>query len=554
MEPGSEGARKGMEHQLRLSESLLAATLDTFAAAIAVLDEAGHILLVNEAWRHCQDPSNPLVHGQGVGADYTLSCQGRSSQPETMEAACQGILEVIQHSQERFLGDYQALGDDSAVWYATTVSRFFCEGETRILLAHREITERKQAEVRLRQSELLFRLITENARDLITLTELDGRRLYYSPSYHLVLGYSKEEMEVQAPLDMVHPEDREGIRAGIRALELGQTDASFVEFRLQRRDGSWGFFEANLVGVPLDDHGPMRVLAFSHEVTERHLAEVERQSMEVQLRHAQKLESIGHLAAGIAHEINTPTQYIGDNLRFIGEELGSLLQLLGQVKALAENPPPDLPKALGDLFAKADLDYLREELPKATEQSLQGVGRVAAIVGAMKEFSHPGTEAKTPTDLNRAIESTVTVSRNEWKYVAELELDLDPDLPPVPCLPGEINQVVLNLVVNAAHAVGEVPREDGAKGHITVRTRREGNWAVVQVEDSGAGIPESIRSRVFDPFFTTKGVGKGTGQGLAIAHSVVVDKHGGQISFESAEGQGTLFSFRLPLVPQEVKP
>ncbi len=554
MEPGEEGARKGMEHRLRLSESLLVATLDSFAAAIAVLDEEGRILLVNEAWRHFQDASNPLVQGQGPGDDYTLACKASPPVSESMGAVGQGILEVIQHSQERFLGDYQIPGEEDGVWYATTVSRFFCEGETRILLAHREITERKQAEVRLRQSELMFRLITENARDLITLAELDGRRIYYSPSYHLVLGYSREEMAAQAPMDMVHPEDRERLRAGIRALELGQTDACFVEFRLRRKDGSWGFFEATQVGVPRDEGGPLRVLAFSHEVTERHLAELERQTMEVQLRQAQKLESIGHLAAGIAHEINTPTQYIGDNLRFIGGELGTLFQLLGQVKDLAEHPPADLQEAICQLLADTDLAYLREELPKATEQSLQGVSRVAAIVGAMKEFSHPGTEAKTPTDLNRAIESTVLVSRNEWKYVADLELDLDPNLPPVPCLPGEINQVVLNLVVNAAHAIGEVPREDGAKGRITVRTRREDGWAVIQVEDSGGGIPETIRSRVFDPFFTTKGVGKGTGQGLAIARSVVVDKHGGEISFETAEGQGTLFSFRLPLVNQEVKP
>ncbi len=271
--------------------------------------------------------------------------------------------------------------------------------------------------------------------------------------------------------------------------------------------------------------------------------------MEVTLRHAQKMESIGQLAAGIAHEINTPIQYIGDNLRFM---LGAVEELLGALDAL----PPEVPGGAGmddgtrtfrDRLQAADMDYLRKELPKAARQSLEGVARVSKIVGAMKEFSHPGSESRTTADLNRAIESTVAVSRNEWKYVADLDLELDPLLQPVPCYPGEINQVVLNLIVNAAHAIGDTVGHSGQKGRITIRTRSEAGQVVIQIEDTGAGIPEAIRDRIFDPFFTTKGVGKGTGQGLAIAHSVVVDKHGGTIGFETELGQGTLFTIHLPI-------
>lgn len=556
MKPGSRGIQRGVEQQLRLSEGLFAATLDTLAAAIAVLDERGRILVVNAAWSHFDDPSNPLVQGLGLGTDYGSVCVALSARPQGIGAVAHGILEVIQGTKERHLGDYMVLAEDPSRWYATTVSRFFSAGETRILLAHREITERKRAEERMRQSELMFRLITENAMDLITLAERDGRRIYYSPSHHIVLGYSREEMDAQAPLEIIHPEDRARTLACFKAIELGQTDAGFVAFRLQRRDGSWGHFEARIVGIPAAGDAPIRMLIFSRDVTERRDAELEQQRMEVQLRHAQKLESIGHLAAGIAHEINTPTQYIGDNLRFLRTEMGGLFRVLDGLKELVEQAAPgqDLVGPLRELLGGADLDYLRAELPKAADQSLEGVARVAKIVGAMKEFSHPGTEVKTPTDLNRAIESTVAVSRNEWKYVAELELDLDPKLPLVPCLPGEINQVVLNLVVNAAHAIAEASQEAGTKGRIIIRTRQEPDWAILQVEDSGAGIPEAIRSRIFDPFFTTKGVGKGTGQGLAIAHSVVVQKHGGQIGFDTAEGQGTLFTVRLPLRNHEVTP
>jgi signal transduction histidine kinase len=176
------------------------------------------------------------------------------------------------------------------------------------------------------------------------------------------------------------------------------------------------------------------------------------------------------------------------------------------------------------------------------------VTRVSRIVQAMKEFSHPSTAEKTPVDLPRAIENTLTVARNEWKYVAEVVTDFDPALPAVRCLPGEVNQMLLNLIVNAAHAIGDVVGTGGErKGTLTVTTRRVGNWAEIRVSDTGTGIPAKIRERVFDPFFTTKPVGKGTGQGLAIAHAVVVDKHGGQITLETEEGRGTTFIVRLPL-------
>jgi PAS domain S-box-containing protein len=266
----------------------------------------------------------------------------------------------------------------------------------------------------------------------------------------------------------------------------------------------------------------------------------ERDRLEHNLRQAQKLEAIGQLAAGIAHEINTPTQYVGDNLRFLKESFGELDSLLTQLVKVGGTPA-------GKLLADADFDYLKEEIPRALNQSLEGVDRVAKIVRAMKEFSHPARE-KTATDLNRAIQSTITVASNEWKYVADIEMDLDANLPAVCCSPAEFNQVVLNIVVNAAHAIGDVVGDGGkGKGKIQVRTRPDGDWVVVEISDSGCGMPPHIQQRIFDPFFTTKEVGKGTGQGLAIAHNVVVEKHGGTIKVNSAPGKGTTFTIRLPI-------
>ncbi|MDX2056642.1 MAG: MHYT domain-containing protein [Gemmatimonadales bacterium] len=293
-----------------------------------------------------------------------------------------------------------------------------------------------------------------------------------------------------------------------------------------------------------EGRGQIRTEVLIHDVTAR-------RALELQLSQAQKLEAIGQLSAGIAHEINTPIQYVGDNTRFLQDAFRDLGEVIEPLVALKEaaRAHPDLAPACAradQAAARADAAMLLTEVPLALEQTLDGVERVARIVRAMKDFSHPATE-KTPIDLNRAIASTVTVATNEWKYVADLITDFDPALPPVPCVPGEINQVVLNLIVNAAHAIGDVDRPPGAKGTIRVVTRLESAHAVIAVSDTGTGIPAEIRNRVFDPFFTTKDVGKGSGQGLSLAHGVVVRKHGGAISFDTETGRGTTFVVRLPL-------
>ena len=319
-------------------------------------------------------------------------------------------------------------------------------------------------------------------------------------------------------------------------------------YRLRRKDGQYLDFESNGVVLPGE---PPRALLVARDITERRAAELERQQMEVQLRHSQKLEAIGQLAAGIAHEINTPTQYIGDNAIFLRDAFKDLLAFLALVQDGVNRGL--LPEDWKERVEALDLDYIEAEIPRAIQQSLEGVGRVSKIVSAMKDFSHPGGASRERVDLNRAIESTITVSRNAWKYVATLETDLAPQLPPVPCFPGEFNQVILNLLVNAAHAIEEAntSRPPGDLGSIRVSTRQVGDMVEIRVSDTGTGIPEEIRSRIFDPFFTTKPVGKGTGQGLSIARAVIVDKHQGKLDLQSELGRGTTFVIQLPLTPPE---
>jgi PAS domain S-box-containing protein len=303
-----------------------------------------------------------------------------------------------------------------------------------------------------------------------------------------------------------------------------------------------------IIASPIED-GDGRITAAIELVEDV----TEKIALERELNQAQKLEAIGQLAAGIAHEINTPIQYVGDNTRFLQEACDDLKKVLegyaGLVAAVAATGGHAEARAhVATLTAEVDLDFLMEEIPSALEQTMEGVQRVSKIVRAMREFSHPGTDEKQAVDLNQALESTITVASNEWKYLAEMETDFDTDLPAVPCFPGEVNQVFLNLLINAAHAISDVT--DGGKsgkGRITITTRATEQSVIVTIADTGTGIPSSVQDRIFDPFFTTKAVGKGTGQGLAIAHAVMVEKHHGSLRFDTSEGCGTTFIIELPL-------
>jgi two-component system NtrC family sensor kinase len=276
---------------------------------------------------------------------------------------------------------------------------------------------------------------------------------------------------------------------------------------------------------------------------------------QAKLLQAQKLEAIGQLAAGIAHEVNTPAQYVTDNVSFLQRAFDKLSRLIEAHEQLAQavrqdDATPQLLEQVDAARKAAKLDYLSRQVPRAIEQSLEGLGQVSAIVKAMKEFSHPSGAEKQPFDIHDLIESTSIVARNEWKYVAELQLDFDWSLPPVRLLRNELSQVVLNLIVNAAHAIAAaLPPGSSDRGKIVISTKAVGQNVELRVRDTGTGIPQAARARIFEPFFTTKEVGKGTGQGLAIAYSVVVDKHGGTIAFETEEGRGTTFVISLPLSP-----
>ena len=409
----------------------------------------------------------------------------------------------------------------------------------------------------LEKSQLRYQRLVEQVPGVLYVIELgDGdelaRPVYVSPRIEEIVGLSVGEWMsgLDRMLGLVHPDDRERVVEAVRVLREGGRPPT-TEFRCVRRDGEVVWLRDSRAVVVHD--GERRLLqGLLFDVTAGKRAEADRDRMELDLRLAQKLEAVGQLAAGIAHEINTPTQFVGDTVRFLGDAFGDLIDLLAAYEALlgaAERGP--VPSALIAVVRaaedRADLDYLRSRVPGAVERADDGVQRVATIVRAMREFAHPPTAAKAPVDVNAALRSTLVVATNEYKYVADVETELG-ELPPVMCDGGDMNQVFLNLVVNAAHAIVDANRGTARRGTIRIRTVAEGDHVRVSVGDTGTGIAPEVADRIYDPFFTTKDVGRGTGQGLAIARQIVVERHGGSIDFETQAGRGTTFHVRLPVV------
>jgi len=425
----------------------------------------------------------------------------------------------------------------------------------------RDITENMRLEMELiKSNELLEERIRERTAQIHENTQFlesvlrgfgagiivvradSGKIVEMNARAQEILGCTAEYFHGKHAADLpglVSPHDR-------RVVPLLAADVTdnYAEGVLNQIDGS--VLSVSRTQIEIVRNGEPNIVALLFDISMR-------KALEAQLGMAQKLESVGRLASGIAHEINTPIQYVGDNLRFLNDSWQDLSKIITLAKNLQEElhsvPAPQLCSKLQDAIDSVDVDFLVSEVPQAIAQALDGADRVATIVRAMKRFAHPGGDQMSAVDLNKALETTALVAKNEWKYVAKLQLDLDSDLPSVFCLANDMNQVFLNIIVNAAHAIAERQEKEQSEeqGTIHVKTVREGEWVHVSIGDTGCGIPKEHRDKIFDQFFTTKEVGKGTGQGLAIAHDVIVGKHGGRIDVDSEPGQGSTFTLSIPL-------
>jgi len=472
-----------------------------------------------------------------LSTEHIASARFRAAQFPAMTTACVllfAILLALAHSFSVMMSECVRMFEERRQMERTEKQRL-----------EKLVSERTHELERGREQ---YRLVVEGTQAIpFALDVEDGHFEYIGPQGPARLGFSEDLWKQIGFLDRLMPRDRNSaVRNQIDTSTTGnfEIETSVLTQDDKRIDLRWvASCEQS------DSTGQHKVLrGMMLDVTDQ-------RRLENELAQAQKLESVGRLAAGVAHEINTPVQFVSDSVSFVREAMDDLSEIVDKYRELRNvtqnenNMGADVAaaaKAAEEAEDDADLDYILENAPVALDRARDGLGRVAAIVRSMKEFAHPDRKEMTQVDINQAIKSTLVIATNEYKYVADVETAFG-DIPQVNCYAGEINQVVLNLVVNAAHAIGDVVKGTQNKGRIRVATRVLDDQVEISIADSGKGIPVEVRSRIFDPFFTTKEVGKGTGQGLAIARAVVVDKHGGTLHFETEVGVGTTFYIRLPI-------
>jgi len=554
--------RKQSEERLRLNEARYRAVVQDQTELICRFRPDGRLTFVNDAYGRYFNKTREELLGQSF---LPLI-------PAEDQAVIQKQQAALRPDHPIVVYEHRVMKPDGRLaWQQWTDRAIFDENGLLIELqaVGRDITERKlaedalkkahdQLEIRvrertaelaeaneaLRKSEAQFRRLVEAMQEGLFMTDEFCRFTYVNDRFRQIIGFLRKEILGACPADFVDEFSKNVLKNQI----LGHREGGHESYELVWiKPGGEKVITIVSPTAVFDHSGRFEgTLAVVTDITQRKI-------LENQLAQAQKLEALGSLAAGIAHEINTPTQFILSNIEFLKRELYRLddfLKILARMLEEAESDgiSGESIHELKALAAVADLDYLRREIPQSIESCLEGVQRVSKIVESMRYFAHPGKKEKVRIDVNQAVDNAIVISKNQWKYCAELITDLEPDPPPLNCLAAEFNQVLLNLIINAAQAiaeaVGENPKE---KGLITINTRRKDDFIEIRISDTGVGVPEEIRSKIFDPFFTTKGVGRGTGQGLAMAYSIIVEKHGGMIDLESQVGRGTAFILRLPL-------
>ena len=518
-----------------------------------------HVFTTNEPYVSIDLQSDPLISGQflsivpPVSSGVFLPLRGENAMVGMLIITCQ-LPRVLSQNELRILVIIAQLAVN-----ATTRSHL----HDQVQLFNRDLQIEIQQKVVMQEllaaeKELLSTTLMSIA-DGVIVTDQDGYILLFNRAAESISGYSSAEV-IQKPINDVfslhNPSTSEKVPDVIPYLiELENAQKNRVVYKsplLISQSGERILLSGSVTSLKSVDENIVGFVIVFQNISEK-------QKAEAQNVLSQKLQAIGQLAAGIAHEINTPTQYVGDNIKFLHKAFSKLSETLTAYQQLMhdhlEKPvtQADLDR-MEELARQKKVPYYAIEIPKAIQDALEGIERVRKIVLAMREFSHPSVKEKNFSDINHGIETTIVISRNEWKYCSDVDTDLDQNLPLVFCQIDEINQVILNMIVNAAQAIQEnIPAGSQQKGKIFIKTWQRETNICISIHDTGCGIPQDVRARIFDPFFTTKGVGKGTGQGLFMAHDIIFNKHNGIISVDSEPGLGTTFLIELPIDTSRVE-
>ena len=547
-----------LQQELRRHGNHLENILKSMFASLVVTDTDGRIRMVNEATLEMLEYSLEEI----VGLPLDHVCRGGDSSDAGDVAALLRLESVVRREAEYARKD----GTLIPVLFTSSVLHDAEKRADGIVCIALDITERKQSEEALRQAELKYRNIYEGAPEGIYQTTTDGRFISANPAMARLHGFDSPERMIEEVSDIgsqlyVHPDRR---RQFVEQIQKNGSVAMF-ESELRRQDGSIRWIRESARAVPDNEGEVLYYEGTVEDITERkrarddlersrnELAEANRQLREnqTQLLQSEKLAVIGQLAAGVAHEINNPVGFVLSNMGTLAEYADSLVNLLSAYKnfedCVQSGVPEKVFQALESLRQQKeaiDLDFILEDLESLVAESADGAERVGRIVQNLRDFSHLDRQQRMPTDINAGIDSTLNIIWNELKYKVQIEKDYG-DFPEVVCFPMELNQVFMNLLMNSAQAI-----ED--RGTIAIKTYRQEDFVYVAISDTGNGMSPEVQQRIFEPFFTTKEVGEGTGLGLSMCHTIIADKHGGEITCESERGKGTTFTLKIPVGDNEL--
>jgi PAS domain S-box-containing protein len=539
--------------QLAEARDYFASVLDSLDAQICILDSHGTIISTNKAWQNFATNNGATTGRFGSGTNYLQVCRQATGECAAgANRVADAIERVIAGKSRQYVDEYPCQSPTEKRWFQVRICPFSSQQKAAVVVSHVDITDRvlayeSAAEDAQRANDLAT--IIREAPYEIYLVDCETRTFVeVSQGSCDSLEYDRDELLTMRPHDIrVDIDDGETDQLFETLL---RDDTKLIEFTSAHRKKSGKHYPIHVALHAASYRGRPTIVAFITNLTQVH-------QLEMRLTQAQKLESIGQLAAGIAHEINTPMQCVSSNLSFLAGTQSRVLEVVQLLSDCLSEPNDAWMRQRDRLRDSLDWKRLAHDLREsgeAVDEANEASNRVIEIVRAMKSMCHPGTQDKVVADINQLIRQSTTITRNSWKYAAVVDLDLADDLPPAFCYPAELSQVFINMLVNAADAILETDLAHDGRGLITIRTRQQGENILVEIADNGPGIPEDIGHRIFDPFFTTKEVGKGTGQGLAIAYDIVNRKHNGRVDFVSTPGHGTIFSLTIPHGNQPTAP
>lgn len=513
--------------------------LNSIDASICIIDSKGKIVFVNEKWTMFSE-EHGLSKSCGLGAAYLTDCGlAMLGAPEFVELVASQVKLISIGESDEFCSEYSFQSKSDLRHYRLSITPVALDGELGVAIVHVDVTHLKRAE---RRASALAKLIQESPDEVLIAEVQSGRFIEANDGAASNIGFDQAEMLEMELWELFDETQGSIVKSALfRVATNGDTVARF-ESQIRRKDGSHYPCRISLHRTHFEDSDVW--VFYITDLTEQ-------KELENKLQQSQKLEALGTLAAGIAHEINTPMQCVVGNFEFLQNSFKKLTALSDRMVELLDASNVDWSherNQLQDLRKEYKYNFLRKQTPMALEEAADSSRKIVSIVRAMKAMSHPGTDEAVETDLQELIQNASIISRNRWKYVSDMTFQFAPDMPKIYGFPAELSQVFVNLFVNATDAIIErLGPEPRVLGLIAVDTKVTGDLVIIRVRDTGNGIPEAIRKKIFDPFFTTKPVGKGTGQGLSITHSVIVNKHGGSITVSSEVGIGTVFTIALPI-------